>query len=95
MSSSDVQSTAQMYIVARLLLGFGIPFCIIGGSSLMGELAYPKERAVMTSLFNALWFVGSLIAAGVSFGTQVSYPLDYLFNCAWLIFMLTLRSQPR
>ena len=63
---------AEMYIFARWILGFGIPFCIIGGSSLMGELAYPKERALMTSLFNALWFVGSLIAAGVSFGTQVS-----------------------
>jgi hypothetical protein len=59
-----------MYIIARLLLGFGIPFCIIAGSSLMGELAYPKERAAMTSLFNALWFAGSLIAAGISFGTQ-------------------------
>ncbi|QRD07141.1 hypothetical protein JI435_308340 [Parastagonospora nodorum SN15] len=62
--------SAGMYIIARLLLGFGIPFCIIAGSSLMGELAYPKERAAMTSLFNALWFAGSLIAAGISFGTQ-------------------------
>ncbi|CAO2647544.1 Nn.00g084660.m01.CDS01 [Neocucurbitaria sp. VM-36] len=61
---------AGMYIFARWLLGFGIPFCIIAGSSLMGELAYPKERPIMTSLFNALWFVGSLIAAGISFGTQ-------------------------
>ncbi|KAH7397441.1 hexose transporter-like protein [Pyrenochaeta sp. MPI-SDFR-AT-0127] len=61
---------AGMYIAARWLLGFGIPFCIIAGSSLMGELAYPKERPIMTSLFNALWFVGSLIAAGISFGTQ-------------------------
>jgi MFS family permease len=59
-----------MYVVARFTLGFGIPFCIIAGSSLMGELAYPKERPVMTSLFNALWFVGALIAAGISFGTQ-------------------------
>lgn len=59
-----------MYIAARWILGFGIPFCIIAGSSLMGELAYPKERPIMTSLFNALWFVGSLIAAGISFGTQ-------------------------
>ena len=58
-----------MYIFARWLLGFGIPFCIIAGSSLMGELAYPKERPIMTSLFNALYFVGSLIAAGISFGT--------------------------
>jgi MFS family permease len=59
-----------MYVAARLILGFGIPFCIIAGSSLMGELAYPKERPVMTSLFNALWFVGSLVASGVSYGTQ-------------------------
>jgi MFS family permease len=59
-----------MYIIARCILGFGIPFCIIAGSSLMGELAYPKERPIMTSLFNALWFVGSLVAAGISFGTQ-------------------------
>jgi MFS family permease len=55
-----------MYVAARLLLGFGIPFCIIAGSSLMGELAYPKERPIMTSLFNALWFVGSLVAAGMN-----------------------------
>jgi MFS family permease len=59
-----------MYIVARILLGFGIPFCIIAGSSLMGELSYPKERPIMTSLFNALYFIGALIAAGISFGTQ-------------------------
>ncbi|KAF2849538.1 hexose transporter-like protein [Plenodomus tracheiphilus IPT5] len=61
--------SASMYIGARFLLGFGIPFCIIAGSSLMGELAHPKERPIMTSLFNALWFVGSLTAAGISFGT--------------------------
>ncbi|KAF1832853.1 hexose transporter-like protein [Decorospora gaudefroyi] len=61
---------AGMYIAARFILGFGIPFCIIAGSALMGELAHPKERPIMTSLFNALWFVGSLIAAGVSYGTQ-------------------------
>jgi hypothetical protein len=36
----------------------------------MGELAYPKERPVLTSLFNALWFVGALVAAGISFATQ-------------------------
>ncbi|KAL5113352.1 hypothetical protein ACEQ8H_008780 [Pleosporales sp. CAS-2024a] len=63
-------SYSGLYVIARLLLGFGIPFCIIAGSSLMGELSYPKERPIMTSLFNALWFVGSLVAAGISFGTQ-------------------------
>jgi MFS family permease len=61
-----------MYVAARLLLGFGIPFCIIAGSSLMGELAYPKERPIMTSLFNALWFVGSLVAAGTNIAINIT-----------------------
>lgn len=59
-----------MYVMARWILGFGIPFCIIAGSSLMGELAHPKERPIMTSLFNALYFVGALVAAGINFATQ-------------------------
>ena len=59
-----------MYIVARLFLGFGIPFCIIAASSLLGELGHPKERAVLTSMFNASWFVGSIVASAVAFGTQ-------------------------
>ena len=93
-----------MYIFARWLLGFGIPFCIIAGSSLMGELAYPKERPIMTSLFNALWFVGSLIAAGVSFGTQ-SIKDDWAWRIPSLLqagpslvqitFILYVRISPR
>lgn len=47
-----------MYIAARLILGFGIPMCIVAGSSLIGELGYPKERPVLTSLFNVSYFVG-------------------------------------
>lgn len=49
-----------MYIVARLILGFGIPTCIVSGSSLIGELSYPKERPVLTSLFNVAYFVGQV-----------------------------------
>ncbi|CAJ2502915.1 Uu.00g103090.m01.CDS01 [Anthostomella pinea] len=57
---------AAMYIVARLIVGFGLPYAIVAGSSLIGELAYPKERAVLTSLFNAAYFIGSITAAGVT-----------------------------
>jgi sugar porter (SP) family MFS transporter len=58
-----------MYIIARMLLGFGILFAIISGSSLIGELAYPKERPFMTSLFNASYFIGSITAAAISIKT--------------------------
>lgn len=50
--------TVGMYIAARLVLGFGIPMCIVAGSSLIGELSYPKERPILTSLFNVSYFVG-------------------------------------
>lgn len=59
-----------MYLVARWLLGFGIPMCIVAGSALLGELGYPKERPVLTSLFNASYFIGAILAAGITFGTQ-------------------------
>jgi MFS family permease len=59
-----------MYIVARLILGFGIPVCIVAGSSLIGELGYPKERPILTSLFNVSYFVGQIIGAAVCFGTN-------------------------
>ncbi|KAI1148747.1 general substrate transporter [Nemania diffusa] len=68
------------YIVARLILGFGIPTCIVSASSLIGELSYPKERPVMTSLFNVSYFVGQLLAAGITFGTN-----SIMSNYAWRI----------
>jgi MFS family permease len=58
-----------MYITARIFLGFGIPFCIVAGSAMIGELGYPKERAVLTSLFNSSYFIGQIVAAAISLGT--------------------------
>ncbi|KYG13808.1 hypothetical protein FVEG_14129 [Fusarium verticillioides 7600] len=61
---------AGMYIAARILLGFGIPACIVSGSSLIGELSYPKERAYLTCLFNHCWKYGvedSILAADGTF----------------------------
>lgn len=67
-----IQGLAQhiaMYIIARILLGIGIVFCIISGAGLIAELAHPKERPVLTSLFNASWFIGSIIACAISLAT--------------------------
>ncbi|BFZ62129.1 hypothetical protein YB2330_003208 [Saitoella coloradoensis] len=58
-----------MFVVSRVILGMGIPFAISGASQLIVELAYPKERAVLTGLFNESWYVGAIIAAGVTLGT--------------------------
>ncbi|KAI9574377.1 general substrate transporter [Boletus coccyginus] len=58
-----------MFIVARFILGFADVFCIVAASSLIGELSYPKERAVMCSLFNDSFDLGAVVAASVTLGT--------------------------
>ncbi|KAK3378911.1 general substrate transporter [Lasiosphaeria ovina] len=60
---------SDMFLASRWVLGFGIPFAIVNASSLLGELSYANERAVVTSLFNASWFVGAIVAAGTTYGT--------------------------
>ncbi|TFK32678.1 general substrate transporter [Crucibulum laeve] len=67
-----LQTAAQnfaMFIIARFILGLGIPFAIVAASSLIGELSHPKERAILGSLFNSCYFIGSIVAAGVTLGT--------------------------
>ncbi|KAI1860914.1 uncharacterized protein JN550_011229 [Neoarthrinium moseri] len=59
----------DMFLASRWVLGFGIPFAIVNASSLIGELSYEKERSTMTSLFNASWFIGAIVAAGTTYGT--------------------------
>lgn len=63
-------TAVTMYIIARILLGFGIPICIVAGSALIGELGYPKERAYLTCFFNVAFYVGQILAAGICFGTN-------------------------
>lgn len=53
-----------------MLLGVGILFCIIAGSALIGELAHPKERHIMTSLFNASYGIGQITASAIAIGTE-------------------------
>lgn len=67
-----IQGFAQhvaMYIIARLILGFGILFAIISGAAMIGELGHPKERAILTSLFNSSYFIGQITAAAIAIRT--------------------------
>ncbi|KAL7941114.1 general substrate transporter [Trichoderma barbatum] len=93
-----------MYIVARMILGFGIPTCIVSGSSLIGELSYPKERPVLTSLFNVAYFIGQIIAAGITFGTnsiksdwawRIPSLLQMAPSVIQIIFVFMLPESPR
>ncbi|PLB44157.1 MFS transporter [Aspergillus steynii IBT 23096] len=74
-----LQSASQnigMFLASRLILGTGIPFAVSGASQLLAELTYPRERAVITGLFNTSWFIGAIMAAGVTLGTH-TMPNDW------------------
>lgn len=45
-----------LFMAARGIIGLGITPAIVGASNLIGELAHPKERARLGSLFNAAFF---------------------------------------
>lgn len=73
-----------MFLVARLLLGMGIPFCISGASQLIAELTYPRHTSVINGLFNESWYAGAIIAAGVTLGTY-SMPNNWAWRIPSLI----------
>ncbi len=47
---------------------------------LIMELAYPQHRGRLTTLYNTLWYVGSIIAAWTVYGT-----IKYSGNVAWRV----------
>lgn len=41
-----------MFLVSRLLLGIGIPFCVSGAWQLIAELVLPRQSSILNGLFN-------------------------------------------
>ncbi|KAF5314555.1 hypothetical protein D9611_007223 [Ephemerocybe angulata] len=67
-----LQAAAQsfgMFIGARFLIGFGLTFAASAAPLLVTELAYPTQRATLTSTYNSLWYSGAIIAAWTTFGS--------------------------
>ncbi|CAG8113841.1 unnamed protein product [Penicillium olsonii] len=58
-----------MFMVSRFIIGIGIVFANTFAPMLIGELAHPKERQVVTSLYQTSWYIGAIIAAWTTFGT--------------------------
>ncbi|KAJ6476271.1 hypothetical protein C8R45DRAFT_375353 [Mycena sanguinolenta] len=104
---SVLQGAAQnvyMFVAARFILGFGAPFSIVGSASLIAELSHPKERAVMTSLFNGFFGIGSIMIASISlrtynmhsnWGWRIPSFLQATPSVMQLIFVLLVPDSPR
>ncbi|KAG9126654.1 hypothetical protein FRC07_002594 [Ceratobasidium sp. 392] len=69
-----------MFVIARWILGFGLPFSSIAAYSLVAELSHPKERATIIAFSCSMCFCGTILAAGVTFGT-----FNFRSNWSWRI----------
>ncbi|KIM83444.1 hypothetical protein PILCRDRAFT_444032 [Piloderma croceum F 1598] len=64
-----VSQSIGMFIGARFLIGFGYTFAGSAAPLLITEIAFPSHRGKVTSIYNSLWFLGSVIAAWTTYGT--------------------------
>jgi MFS family permease len=68
------------FVMARMLLGAASGFYSVGVPLLINEIAYPAHRGIASAMFNTGWYVGSIVAAFVTFGTR-----NYTSSWGWRI----------
>jgi MFS family permease len=52
-----------MFMVGRIIIGFGSGICSVASPALISEMTYPTHRHIMTSCYNTLWYLGAIVAA--------------------------------
>lgn len=97
-------TTLAQFIVSRAVVGAAGMFVVQPSPMLIAELAYPTHRGKYTSAFWTMYYLGAILAAWTTFGTQThsgnwswriptllqaGYPLVQL-SCFW-----TLPESPR
>ncbi|KAH7915610.1 hypothetical protein BJ138DRAFT_1132510 [Hygrophoropsis aurantiaca] len=66
--SQSLAQTVHVFIGSRVLVGFGLAFSVNAAPLLISELSYPTHRGKMSSLFNTLWYSGSIVSAWICLG---------------------------
>ncbi|KAK6457489.1 putative hexose transporter [Scheffersomyces xylosifermentans] len=64
------------FLIARIILGFGVGIACTAAPALIAELSHPTYRSQCTAVYNTLWNLGSIIAAWVTYGTKIHLPGD-------------------
>jgi len=62
--------TFAMFVSARFFIGFGVAIAHGASPLLITELVHPQHRAIYTAIYNTTWYIGSFIAAWLTFGTN-------------------------
>lgn len=68
-----IQTASQnvgMFIAGRIIIGLGSGISGVAAPTYLAETAPIQWRAILLGLYFDLWFVGGLISAGITYGTQ-------------------------
>jgi len=60
----------RMFVAARFFLGFGVAIAHGCSPLLITELVHPQHRAIFSTLYNTTYYVGAIVAAWLTFGTN-------------------------
>lgn len=55
---------------SRFFIGFGTSIAQGASPLLITELVHPQHRAIFTTIYNTTWYVGAIIAAWTTYGTN-------------------------
>ncbi|TLD22781.1 hypothetical protein PspLS_07115 [Pyricularia sp. CBS 133598] len=84
-----------MFCIARVIIGFGTTASVIAGSAYLAETLPWNKRAWGLCLFDDFFYVGALVASGVTYstykiGSTWSWRLPSLIQGVWGIFCIVL-----
>lgn len=68
-----IQSSAvhvAMFSIGRFIVGMSVTTGSTAAPAYVSETSHPNHRVLLTGLCGAAWYVGGVMAAGVTFGTQ-------------------------
>ena len=69
-----------MFVISRVVVGFGGMFVVQPSPMLIAELAYPTHRGKYTCAFWTMYYLGAILASWTTFGTQ-----DFDSTWSWRI----------
>ncbi|KAJ5777042.1 MFS sugar transporter-like protein [Penicillium odoratum] len=102
-----IQSAAQnigMFLAGRFIIGFGVGISSTASPTYLSETVPAKWRAFTLGLFYDIWYVGALIAAGVTYGTatidstwawRIPSILQGLFTIICIVILPFVPESPR
>ncbi|RDW67628.1 MFS sugar transporter-like protein [Coleophoma cylindrospora] len=102
-----LQTAAQnvpMFVVARILLGLGTGITGTAASVYLSETTPYDKRAWTVGFFNDCWYVGGLIASGITYGTakmdstwawRLPSALQGIFTIITIILLPFIPESPR